>query len=62
MSGKLRITQTGSGIACPPKQRVILRTLGLGKMHRTVELPDNPCVRGMVKKIIHLLKVEEVSA
>jgi large subunit ribosomal protein L30 len=61
MSGRLRITQIGSGIGRPQKQRVILKTLGLGKMHRTVEMPDNPCVRGMVKKIIHLLKVEEVS-
>ena len=61
MSGKLRVTQVGSTIGRPEKQRVIIRTLGLGKMHRTVELPDNPCVRGMVKKVIHLLKVEEVS-
>lgn len=61
MSGKLRVTQTGSTIGRPKKQSVIIRTLGLGKMHRTVELPDNPCVRGMVKKVIHLLKVEEVS-
>jgi large subunit ribosomal protein L30 len=60
MNGKLRITQTGSGLGRPPKQRVILRTLGLGKMHRTVELPNNPAVRGMVKKVIHLVKVEEV--
>jgi len=61
MSGKLRVTQIHSGIGRPEKQRVILRTLGLGKMNRTVELPNNPSVRGMVKKIIHLLKVEEVA-
>lgn len=61
MSGKLLVTQIGSGIGRPKNQRVILRTLGLGKMHRTVEMPDNPCVRGMIKKIIHLLKVVEVS-
>jgi len=61
MSGKLKITQTGSGIGRPSKQKVILKTLGLGKMHRTVELPDNPSVRGMVKKVMHLVKVEEVS-
>jgi len=62
MNGKLRVTQTGSVIGRPEKQRVIIRTLGLGKMNRTVELPDNPCVRGMVKKVIHLVRVEEVSA
>jgi large subunit ribosomal protein L30 len=62
MNGKLRITQTGSGIGRPKKYSVILRTLGLGKLHRTVELPDNPCVRGMVKKVIHLVKVEEVAS
>lgn len=61
MSGKLRIKQTGSGIGRPHQQRVILRTLGLGRMHKTVELPDNPCVRGMVKKVIHLVQVEEES-
>jgi len=61
MSGKLKITQVHSGISRPKKQQVILKTLGLGKLNRTVELPDNPCVRGMVKKVIHLLKVEEVS-
>jgi len=61
MSDKLKITQTGSGIGRPEKQRVILRTLGLTKMHKTVVLPDNPCVRGMVKKVIHLVRVEEVS-
>ncbi len=61
MSGKLKITQTGSGIGRPQKQRVVLKSLGLNKMHKTVVLPDNPCVRGMVKKVIHLVRVEEVS-
>jgi large subunit ribosomal protein L30 len=61
MSGKLRVTQTGSLIGRPENQRVIVRTLGLGKRHKTVELPDNPAVRGMIKKVIHLLQVEEVS-
>ncbi len=61
MSGKLKITQTGSGIGRPQNQRVVLKSLGLNKMHKTVVLPDNPCVRGMVKKVIHLVRVEEVS-
>ncbi len=61
MSDKLKITQTGSWIGRPQKQRVIMKTLGLGKMHKTVVLPDNPCVRGMVKKVIHMVQVEEVS-
>ncbi len=59
--GKLKVTQTGSTIGRPQNQRVIIRTLGLGKLNRTVELPDNPCVRGMVKKVLHLVRVEEVS-
>jgi large subunit ribosomal protein L30 len=45
----------------PQNQRVILRTLGLRKMHQTVEHKDTPMIRGMIKKVIHLVTVEEVS-
>lgn len=61
MAGKLRVTQIKSGVRRPGKQRVILKTLGLGKMHRTVEHRDTPMIRGMIKKVLHLVSVEEVS-
>ena len=55
---KIRITQTGSPIRRKPGQRETLIGLGLNKMHRTRELEDTPSVRGMIRKVAHLLKVE----
>lgn len=61
MSGgkRLRVTQVKSEIGYNRKQRVILRGLGLRRINHTVEVEDTPAVRGMVKKITHLLRVEE---
>ena len=56
--GTVRVTQVRSGIGFAKTQRRVLRALGLGKMHRTVELPDNDAVRGMIRTISHLLRVE----
>lgn len=57
---KLRVKQTKSGIGCPPDQRRTLKGLGLTKLNKTVELANDSCIRGMVKKVIHLVEVEEV--
>ncbi len=57
----LRITQIRSGIGYKPKAIATLKALGLNKMHKTVEKVDNPAMRGMIKKIEYLLKVEEVA-
>ncbi len=57
---KLKITQVHSQICCPEKQRRVLAGLGLGRIGRSVTRPDDACIRGMVRKIAHLLKVEEV--
>ena len=57
---KLRVTQVKSQIGYSYKQGRTLRALGLGKIGRTVELPDNPSVRGMVFKVKHLVNVEEI--
>lgn len=57
---KLKITQVRSGVGRPEKQRLVLKGLGLGKMNRTVLRQDTPETRGMIAKIPHLLKVEEV--
>ena len=56
----IRITQTKSRIGYTKKAKQTLDALGLRKMHQTVEKKDTPAIRGMVKKIYYLLKVEEV--
>ena len=56
---KLKITQTGSPIRRTPNQRQTLVGLGLNKMHRTVELEDTPEVRGMIRKVQHMVSVAE---
>ena len=57
--GKIRIKLIGSPICCPVKHKIIVRSLGLKTMNRTVVRPDTPCFRGMVKKIPHLLAIVE---
>ena len=56
---KLKITQTGSPIRRTPDQRQTLIGLGLNKMHKTVELDDTPEVRGMIRKVQHMVSVAE---
>ncbi|MEM8799009.1 MAG: 50S ribosomal protein L30 [Pseudomonadota bacterium] len=55
----IRVTQIGSPIRRPKDQRQTLVGLGLNKMHKTRELEDTPAIRGMVKKVHHLVRVEE---
>ena len=55
----IKITQTGSPIRRTPNQRQTLIGLGLNKMHRTVELTDTPEVRGMIKKVQHMVSVAD---
>lgn len=57
---KLQITLKRSLIGRPEDQRVTVRTLGLRKIRQTVEHNDNPAIRGMVNKVIHLVDVKEV--
>ena len=59
MADKLRITQFKSANGANPRQRDTLRTLGLGKIGRTTERPDDPAVRGAIHSVRHLVKVEE---
>jgi large subunit ribosomal protein L30 len=54
---KLKIEQYRSGIATPENHKRILRALGLGRVHRVVELPDHPGIRGMVARIPHLVRI-----
>ena len=57
----LRVTLVRSQIGIKPKQRGTLRALGLGKIGSTNTLPDRPEVRGMIARVPHLVKVEEVA-
>jgi large subunit ribosomal protein L30 len=54
----IKITQTGSPIRRTNDQRATLIGLGLNKMHKTVEINDTPEVRGMIRKVAHMLSVE----
>ena len=57
---KLRITLVKSPIACQPKQKKTVEALGLRKLNHSVELDDSPATRGAIRKVSHLLKVEEL--
>jgi large subunit ribosomal protein L30 len=56
---KVRVTQTASALGRKPGQKETLIGLGLNKLRRTRELEDTPAVRGMIRKVSHLIKVEE---
>ena len=57
--GKIKIKLVRSPICAPEKHKVIVRSLGLKTLNRTVERPDDACFRGMVAKIPHLLAIVE---
>ena len=59
MAEKLKVTLVKSPIGCVPKHRRTVEALGLKKVNKTVELPDNAAVRGMVNQVSYLVKVEE---
>ena len=56
----LKITQIKSGIGFPADQKRTVRALGLKRINDTVEQADTPAVRGMIFKVKHLVKVEEL--
>ena len=60
MAEKLKITLVKSTIGAVPKNRKTVEALGLRKLNHSVEMPDNPAVRGMIQKVRHLVKVEEI--
>ncbi len=57
--GKIKIKLVRSPICTPEKHKSIVRSLGLKKINRVVERPDDPVFRGMVKKVPHLLEIVE---
>lgn len=58
---KLRITYTKSSIGYNAKQKATIEALGLRRLHQVVEHMDTPVIRGMVNKVSHLVRVEEVA-
>ena len=57
----LKITLVKSTIGAKPKQKLNVEALGLGKLNSSVVQKDNPAIRGMINKVSHLVKVEEVN-
>ena len=58
MAGKVKVTQTGSSIGRKSDQRDTLKALGLDKMNRSRVVEDTPSIRGMLRKVQHLLLIE----
>lgn len=61
MKPKLKVTQIRSAIGRDRKQREVLRGLGLRRPNQSVVVENTPAFRGMVKKVIHLVDVEETT-
>jgi len=59
VTSRVKITLVKSPIGRPEKQRRVLLGMGLGKVGRTVSLNDTPEVKGMIRKVSHLVSVEE---
>ena len=59
MADKLIVTLVKSTIGAVPKHKKTVEAMGLRKVNKTVELPDNAATRGMIKQVQHLVKVEE---
>ncbi|MCC6160112.1 MAG: 50S ribosomal protein L30 [Deltaproteobacteria bacterium] len=59
--GKIRITQIRSALGREPNQRKVIKALGLRRINHTVEHANTPTIRGMVKKVLHLVRFEETA-
>jgi large subunit ribosomal protein L30 len=57
---KVRITQVKSTIDRPERQKLTIKALGLGKINRSVEKENSDAIAGMIRKVSHLVKVEEI--
>jgi large subunit ribosomal protein L30 len=58
--GKIKVTQVKSAIKKPLRQKRTLEALGISRLHQTIEVEATPQILGMVRKVNHLVKVEEV--
>ena len=57
--GKIRIKWVRSAIAAPEKHKLVVKGLGFTRLNQVVEREDTPSIRGMVKKVPHLVKIVE---
>ncbi len=60
MADKLKVTLVKSTIGAIPKHRATVEALGLKKLNKSVELPNNAATKGMIAQVRHLVKVEEI--
>ena len=61
MKSKLRVSQVKSCIGIDERFRLNLKGLGLGRIGKTVEVANTPSFRGAIKRVLHLVKVEEIA-
>ncbi len=61
MAEKINVTLVRSMIGRPEKHRRVLKGMGLTKLNKTVQLEDTPAIRGMIDKVSHLVKAEEIN-
>jgi len=59
MAKTLKVTLVKSPIGAVPKHKKTVEAMGLRKLNKTVELPDNDAIRGMIKQVEYMVKVEE---
>ena len=59
MADTIKVTLVKSPIGAVPKHKKTVKAMGLTKMHKTVEMPDNAATRGMIQQVQHLVKVED---
>jgi large subunit ribosomal protein L30 len=57
---RVRITQVRSTIKRPKTQKLAIQSLGLGKINRSIELEYNPSIAGVIRKVEHLVVIEEI--
>lgn len=55
----IKVTLVKSAIGYPVPQKATVKALGLRRLHQTVEHADSPALRGMLAKVIHLIRIEE---
>jgi large subunit ribosomal protein L30 len=55
----IRITLVNSAIGYPKPQKATVKALGFHRLHETIEHEDTPVIRGMMAKVIHLIRIEE---
>ncbi len=56
-AGKIQIKWVRSAICAPKKQKLVIKGMGFTRLNQVIERPDNPAIRGMVKKVPHLVEI-----